>query len=653
MRKIALKRIVLSNWKSLNIDVTFNNGSTCISGRNGIGKSSLQSAWNWLLTGYTNANAPKNHELYDNRYELSHETPTASVKAWVSIDGIDYTLKKTAQTKFIRKRGSSEYVKDSSDTYKVFIDDIELSATAFSEWIEQNFCDIVMLEYALDGTFFTVLAEEDKKNARKVLEILVGEISTDDFTGDYSLIANDFAKGYTIEQIVERTKNQIKPLKDRFDKIPTIINDKEKSLAELNQVNYEEISQEIEKQRNAIADIDNAMLGRSEAIKPILAMRDAIYEKINSKAMELNECRNIYLTQSNAAVSRLKCEIEQVNNDNAMRRSRNAAALSQFERTNRELELSKTELKSAIEYRESLVMRRDEIKSRVFSADNCPYCHQELPGNMLNDAQEKFNAQKNQDLDYVISLGKSTRGKIDNLTEKITELTELVAKGVAIEELVSTQALEQQLADATKRITPFEETAEYIRLNDEIANLKASLPIIPTNDTIALTNTKKTLIDALETLNQRYGLKYKADELKCEIDALKGELRSIANDIAHLEGVLAKCQEYTEERADIVSNRINDKLDYCKIQMWQMQKNGELAPSCTITDNSGVKYSTLNNSNRIKTCIALQQLFCKHYDIQLPVFVDEASVFSTNNKPVIPGQSIFLYASDDNFLNVF
>lgn len=653
MRKITLKRIVLSNWKSLNIDVTFNDsGSTRISGRNGIGKSSLQSAWNWLLTGYTNANAPKNHELYDNRYELSHETPVASVKAWVSIDGIDYTIEKTAQAKFTRKRGSSEYIKDSSDSYKVLVDDIEISATAFSEWVESNFCDIVMLEYALDGTFFTTLAENDKKNARKVLEMLVGEISADDFTGDYSLINSDFAKGYSVDQIIEKTKHQIKPLKDRFEKIPAIIEAKEKSLAELEQEDYDAIKAEIEEKKKSILDIDDAILGRAEAIKPILGQRDAIYEIINSKTLKLNECRNTYLGQHKSAVDALKCEIDRINIENSIKRTRNESAYAELDKNVRELEAVKAELKSANEYRIVLLQRKDEIKSRVFTGEKCHYCNQELPVHMQEELQAQFNKQKNEDLDFVVSSGKSVREKIDMLSAKADELTDIIAKGVQLEELVSTAELEQKLVEKSKSIVPFEATPEYARLTKEIADIESTLPMIPTNDNTALTNTKKVLIDALETLNQRYGLKYKADEHKCEIDALKCELRSIANDIAHLEGVLAKCQEYMEERADIVSNRINDKLDYCKIQMWQMQKNGELAPSCTITDNSGVKYSTLNNSNRIKTCIALQQLFCKHYDIQLPVFVDEASVFSTNNKPVINGQSIFLYASDDNALVV-
>ena len=292
-KKIILKRLVLSNWKSLNLDVKFNDKSTSVSGRNGIGKSSLQSAWNWLLSSYTSAVVPKNHELFDNRVELTHETPIASVKAWIAIDNIEYTIEKTAQAKFTRKRGSNEYVKDSSDSYKILIDDIEVSATNYTQWIETNICPTDMLVYCLDGSFFTVLADDDKKKARKVLETIVGEISESDFSGDYSLLQTDFAKGYTVEQIEERTKNQIKPIKDRMVKIPALVEDKEKLLAEYQKIDYVAIEKRIAETRADIQQIDNQILGNGEAIKPILGQRDAIFDLINSKTLKLNECSNL------------------------------------------------------------------------------------------------------------------------------------------------------------------------------------------------------------------------------------------------------------------------------------------------------------------------------------------------------------------------
>lgn len=645
-KEIKLTRLVLSNWKSLNLDVTFNDGKTIVKGRNGVGKSSLASAWNWLLTGYCNAFTPKNHELFDNRIELSHETPIASVKAWISVNDVEYTIEKTAQAKFTRRRGTSEYIKESSDTYKILIDEIEISATDFNSWIEHNICPVDMLVYCLDGGFFSTLADDDKKKSRKVLETIVGEITQDDYKGDYTCLANDFAKGYTIEQIEEKTKNQIKPIKESQTKIPALIEDKEKMLAEYSQLDYDDIERQIAEKKNAIEDIDNAILGKSESIKPILDKRDAMFEIINSNTISLNDRKNDYIDTYNAVINEIKRKIDDIESSNASIVARNKEKELKYQRQTQELVDLKKEHQSLCDYREVLRKRKDDIKATVFNGDTCVVCGQELPYEMLENAKAKFNKRKNEDLDYIVAQGKQTTEKISTLLKQIETLQTIVDSGVSLEVWQSTALLQAELDEYESKYIPFEETEEYAKLVKEIDVLKASLPEIPKIDTQSLTNTKKMLIDALGTLYQLYGRKSKTDELKSEIDALKYELRHTGNELAKLEMILDKCKEYAEERANIISDRINDKLVNSRIQMWQKQKNGELSPSCTITDKQGVKYSTLNNSNRIKTCIELQQMFCKHYDVALPIFIDEYSVFDSFNVPAIDTQHICLIASD-------
>lgn len=650
MKKITLKRIVLSNWKSLNIDVSFNDGKTIIKGRNGIGKSSLQASWNWLLSGYTNAVSPKNHELFDNRFKLSHETPVASVKAWITINGIEYTIEKTAQAKFTRRRGTNEYVKENSDTYKILLDEIEISSTQFGEWLDHNICDTDMLVYCLDGSFFTVLAEDDKKKARKVLEAIVGEIKECDYKGDYSILNNDFAKNYTIEQIEEKTKNAMKPLRERMSEIPAIIKDKEKMLSEYEQLDYADLEQQIEEKKRTIDEIDDAILGKAKSIEPILGERDKIFEIINSKTLKLNECRTTYIDTYNAIRGEIKGKIKHIATNNATINLRNADKCENYDRKVAELEQLKREYQSLNEYIDVLRKRNKDIKSQVFDGDCCPYCGQQLPDEMLKDARAKFNNTKKDDLAHIVAQGKQTKEKLELLKKHIDALQVIVDAGVEMEATESALLLEQELHDYEESWIPYEDTKEFATLSKEIEDLKKSIPTIPNNDSDDLTVAKKAIINELGVLYQLYSRKSKVSELKAEIDALKCELRHIGNDIANHEMILDKCKEYIEERASIISYRINDKLCACKIQMWVMQKNGELAPSCTITDKDGVKYSTMNNSNRIKTAIELQELFCRYYDVQLPIFVDEASVFSINNMPNIDGQSIYLYASDDNCL---
>jgi hypothetical protein len=156
----------------------------------------------------------------------------------------------------------------------------------------------------------------------------------------------------------------------------------------------------------------------------------------------------------------------------------------------------------------------------------------------------------------------------------------------------------------------------------------------------------------LENLNRRYGLKSKADEIRGYIEDLKKELRRVGSEIARLEGKIDKCKEYMQEKADIISYRVNGKLNDCVIDMWSAQKDGTLVPDVVLRGKNGVRFGSLNFSDQIKTRIEMQRLFMRHYGIGLPLFVDEATVFDSTNKPAFENQTVILYASDSPFLTV-
>ena len=147
MKQLILKKIKISNFRGRNIEVAFDEKQTRISGRNGIGKSTIFYSWAWLLTGWTDPYNVKNANLFDNRVPLSPDTPTASVLAEISLDGYDYTLERQAIAKFVRKRSTNEWEKSSSDEYRFFIDGVEMSAQAYTSWLESNICPIANMQF--------------------------------------------------------------------------------------------------------------------------------------------------------------------------------------------------------------------------------------------------------------------------------------------------------------------------------------------------------------------------------------------------------------------------------------------------------------------------------------------------------------------------
>lgn len=656
MKTIKLKRLEINDFRAKSIAIDFKE-STSISGENGVGKSTIMKAWNWLLSGYTDSYSPMNSALFDDSKELTPDTPTARVKAVVDIDDMEYTIERTATAKFIRKRGTTEYVKDTSDQYNFYIDNIEVKSNDFKQWIENNICQSDMVQYLLDGTFLTSMIEDDKKKARKVLEMIVGEIREDDFRGDYSILKEDMRK-YTIEQIEERTKKEMIPIKDRMTKIPALIDTHSATIAEYSSKDFDGIMKEIEKRKKEIEDIDNKILGNGDAIKPILGERNHLLDLINQKSAELNSERAKFNKAIFDAEAELKKEL-------GAAKEANNASISSYEYAKNVIEQKRVMAKYV---KESIVAvegaynlaKKDlsEIKARVFTDDKCAYCGQELPEDMLNEAKEKFNARKKADIDSCVERGKSAARNKEELESKLASINKEIADLLPTLENEPVLIDEAEIAGRYNALKEenkgkrFEDTETYSRLVGEIGEFKRSMPEIPENDNAALTEAKKVLMGTIDNLNREYGIRYKIAELRGKIQELKDEERELGSDLAILEGKLAKCAEYKQEKADIISYRINGKLKESTIDMWSRQKDGNLVPDVVLKGKNGVRFSSLNFSDRIRTCIDIQKMFMEHFDVSLPVWVDESSCFSSNNFPVLDCQVVYLFASESPMIEV-
>jgi chromosome segregation ATPase len=176
---------------------------------------------------------------------------------------------------------------------------------------------------------------------------------------------------------------------------------------------------------------------------------------------------------------------------------------------------------------------------------------------------------------------------------------------------------------------------------------------IPSNDNEALTSRKKTLIDELSELSKKLGLKDEIGKVEKDIEELRGELRSVANAIAELEGQIFSAQAWLQERNEIVSFRINEKLEYSRIEMFSTQKNGEVVPDCRLLNKKGVSYGVTNNADKGAIDTDLQRLFMRHYGIALPIFVDEASIYDDEHLPKDEDyQMVYLFANNNPYLTI-
>lgn len=650
MKQFIIKKLTLSNFKGQSRVFTPNLTSTSVFARNETGKTKLYEAFAWLLTGYTDAINGKNYNLYDVTKELSADTPKAIVTAEVEIDGIEYKIERSAQAKFIRKRGSLEVVKDSSDTYETRLDDIVMSATEFNLWLDKNVGDTNILPYMLIGERFANLSLDDRKKAREVLESISGEVSIEDMQGDYSEILADLRK-YSIEQIKERCKNQLKPLKLRNDELATLIDAKALEYAKYDASKSKAIDDEIEKTNEALGAVNDMLADAGKALEPILEERRKIQEHIDALTNELSICRHKHNEHNREILDKAAQPIRDIEKQNALIVAENKRIARDRAYNEQQLFAEQTTLDLLIGQREGLRQQRDKIMERTFTDTTCPTCHRELPEETINEDKKRFNEAKTHDLQMIVEQGKDMSVKIEKLEARVAELKALTDAPYKETPLLTKDELENEYARVESSLIAFEDTEEYGKFNAKIAELRANMPSIEL-DNAHFKEQQTELQNTLKNLYVERGEYNLLARIGDEITELKDEQTNVNIEIVVAEGKLDAIKRFEEEKANIVSDRINNRLTNCSIVMYSLQKDGELKPDCVILDNKGVPYATTNNANRLNSALELQRLFCTHCDISLPVFIDEASIYDSAHLPKFEAQCVYLYASDDVDLRI-
>ena len=641
MNHLILKSIELSNWKAQNVKVDFSESVTKITGWCGSGKTAIYKAWCWLITGYCDAINPRNHELFDNGTEVTPETPTASVTATISIDGIEYKIQRTA------KAGFTSGVKSASDNYKYFIDDIATKANDFNKFIEDNIAQNKIVLYMVMGEAFANLAETDKDSARMILEDAAGTITANDMQGDYALIADDIVKfGY--DKLEARYRTELRDINNDLKSKDIAIGFKEDNIARLKQNDFAAFEQSIADNNARIAAIEAEMLNDAEAVKAKIEERNKKIQEAEELKMQLRTAENDFFAEHNKKIRDIESRIEDMKISEKSRARRNATLKDSYERELANIKAMKDSVAQFEKEREILLAKRDTVFNRELTDTDCPVCGKPLEGDKLEELQESFNRKKREELDLIVMRGKKVRTEIDALKDKIA-LKESTLADPQYEPQQDIEPLYEELSALRGAMPDFTKTEAYNEFTERIKAKEAEITDVAQSDNTELRREKADLMGQNSQMQQRLGLRIVLAEDEKALEELIAAKRELATRAIKCQQRIDKAKEYIEERASIISERINGLMDGFSIIMSERLKNGTENPCCKIVDDKGIKYSTMNFSARIRACLAIQNMLCTRYGMQMPIFIDEAAVFDSVTLPHYEGQTIYLFASDCEF----
>ena len=652
MRTIKIKSLQLEGYRGQNVKIDFTN-ETEIYARNGIGKSTVFDAFCQLLTRADSKNRT-NCEMFDNRTEPTQENSLPiSIVGIFEIDGYDTELKQTTQISWVRNKSKEYYERGTGNKYYLSIDGIERTSTEWNNWINENLCPIEKLKCISNPSHFMGIPKWEEQ--RKMLTDISGEISRTDFNGDFSDLFEKMDR-YTIDELKAQIKGKIKPLEVNVGtpkgkgKLHIEIETLEGMLPDLSEVDTAQ--QRIDDNQKKLDTIDADLLGANTKLQPLIDERNKQLDVIDNKKRKVSQRANEFEDEQKAESKKLKLKIENTKISNEELPERNAEIQSLFENDESKLLTQQTLLKRYNEQITILRADKDELKAKVFTADNCASCGQELPYDKIEELRAKFNTNKDTKLSAIILEGKALVEKKKAINEEIERLKALIDAGVQLEQLQDVSDLEKQLAEAEKSELKFADTDECKKLAKEIIDLEAKLTVIPQTDNTETIAQKTALIKAIKEDSQTVKLKEIHSETSDKIAKKKKDLRDSANELAKCEKEASDIKKYEREHADIVSRRTNELFQRVQVVMMKQNKSGEWDDCCELTYNN-VPSKTWNFAERIVSAIDISNVFGKFYELNMPLFIDNCESINEDNLPITDRQTIKLIVSeDDNELRI-
>lgn len=644
MKEVILKRIVIDHWRGQSLDVVFN-GNTCIYGRNKMGKSTVFNAFLWVLTG-ADSQDRSNFQLFDNRLPMTYENAIpARVDVVLLIDGYDYKFSRIAKQAWSRKRGESEYTKDASDNYSFLIDDIEVTSKEFKNRVEEMFAPTNLLKIILN---IKQMFSLDWKAQREAFSSISGEISEEDFKGDYADLFKELQR-YSLSEIEARIKTISDPLVKTKNSLPKTIETLVSNLPDISMI--EDAKKRIADNEEESKKIDSQLQGLSDKVKPYIDQRNKEIEELSSLKRELSEKRIKFNQEQDGLPNELRKRKREIISKNEEIEKENAAYKRERFRLQEEISRLKKRVDQCTDIRENLIKERDEIVNRKFVAENCSYCGQSLPEEKLEELKDKFLTQQLNDKAAVVKRGKDNNADKERYLKQIEELEESLQKIPADIPFDSLEEIDRQIQESESEKKAFEDSAIYKTLNAQIKNLEENLTVIPEFDNSALINMRNTIMQQIKEDSELIGLEKERKKQEDKIEEYRKQLKDSLNELAVQEKLDFQLKAYRQEYADLVSQKINSMFERVKVEMMQQNKSGAWIPSCTITTDS-VQSSVYNKAESILSGIDISSAFMRHFGLNMPLFIDDAESISTNNEIVTDRQLIRLIVSDDDKIRI-
>ena len=648
MKQIIVKKIHMENFKKFKEQtVDFGEKETSIFGQNYRGKSSIADAFSWVMFNKSSTGNTEGSQFRPRRYDengVNIDHVDVVVELLLMVDGEELKIRKCQSQKWVRHHGE-DFDSYTGDETKYEWNDVPVTATEHKKKVESIISEEVFRMISNPASFPALPA----KKQREFLLKNVANITDDDvFASNPEFASVKAAMGSnTLEELSAKNKKAMKEYSDKQKEIPVRIDQESKRIED---VDFSEKEKELEKLQSDLSEVEEKIEDTGKA-----------YEKLN----ELKSQKTRFESELVQIERSVREEAEEKKREIQSKIDASSSEFNSFHEKQTTLECTVKIDNSDIAAREKeLSELREEYKAEMSkeldeSAYICPTCGQEIPEEQREDIKANFEQKKADAIKAINEKGsilsaelKRVKEQMHGRLEEIEEIKKkkayaMAEKNTAIQEL---EEFENAPADLINN-------KDYIYAKEQIEKLDNEIAEVDTKDAdemkAKLKEERAEIQASIDKVKEQLALKSVIEKSKATVEELKAEMVEVTQSLANCEQLESAIDKFNKAKMDMLSERINDKFKVVKWRLFELQKNQKYAEVCVCMINgSCYGENTTSATERMMAGMDIISTLQNIYEVEAPIFLDDADLYNNWNIPAMDCQLIKLCVSVDEKLRI-
>lgn len=602
---------------------------TKILAENGRGKSSIVTAFNWVLFNcdYELRDNPQVRRVVDGK---SVDDIDTAVTLTLDVDGKEVTMTKV-QKRTYSKDGSSY-----KDDNKYFINDVPKTLKDFNAYLD---VDINVFKMCSNVNAFL---NQKPAEMREYLFGLVGNVTDLDIAQQKAELAElvPLLGKYTTEELSAMNKATKTKITKDLPILDGQIKEKERDIQLKQAIDVSDLELQKNSLKEQIADCVAKQTGNDKLM--------AEYDKTSSDILNLKFELSDMSRKANEDNVKARREIEDKISDKQFLVRQTEKTISEAERG---IELSKQTIESITGYLNAERKKWTEENNRQFDENSliCPYCGHEYSEDKKEQLRADFKKHKADTLKAITDNGNLYADRLSKEKKTLADLEAELPEHKESLGMLNTaiEVLTEQLSELPQEID-VTATDEYKALEQQIAEKEQAMH--KANNISAI----KAELKAQESeLRQRLSdceAKIAASNTAMEeerLEELRNRRRDMEQSKTNAEKILDLLDELDKAKNEALTEEVNSHFGLVKWQLFEYAKNGNYKSVCVpMVDGKSILTTMSNKGNRILGRIDICNSIQRISGITCPIWLDDAESLDESNQSkvaqMVDGQAIML-----------